>query len=159
MIVSSGVKTFNRESLPGPNATIYEFGPFEFGSWDSDVSAFVQTKYLGTSITSGKPTNKIGCVTGYDNIGYVLAVSWNVFNYAAGSMPKSSLLTTELITNLQSLLTDVHDPATEDFFAVFSNPFYGYASATMELNTTNLIMKQEKLHLADGGEALQNNPI
>ncbi|KNG80620.1 hypothetical protein ANOM_011136 [Aspergillus nomiae NRRL 13137] len=159
MIVSLGVKTFNGESRPGPNATIYEFSPFEFGSWDSDVSAFVQTKYLGTSITSGNPSNNSGCVTDYDNIGYVLAVSSNVFNYAAGSMPKSSLLTTELMTKVQSLLVDVHETTTEDFFAVFSNPFKGYKSATMELNTANLITEQEKLHLVDGGEALQNNPI
>ncbi|KAL2825664.1 lysophospholipase [Aspergillus pseudoustus] len=158
IIVSLGVKTFNGESLPGPNATIYEFTPFEFGSWDSDVSAFVQTKYLGTSMTSGNPTNESGCVINYDNLGYILGVSSNVFNYAAGST-SGSLLTTELLTEVKSTLNHVHEAATEDLFAVFSNPFYGYGSATMVLNTANLITEQEKLHLVDGGEALQNNPI
>ncbi|KAJ6102326.1 hypothetical protein N7486_004753 [Penicillium sp. IBT 16267x] len=43
VILSLGVKTFNGECLSGPNATTYEFSPYEFGSWDSDVSAFTLT--------------------------------------------------------------------------------------------------------------------
>ncbi|KAL3443258.1 lysophospholipase [Aspergillus insuetus] len=156
LIVALGVKTFNGE---GPNGTIYEFSPFEFGSWDSDVGAFVQTKFLGTSMTSGHPTNQSECVTTYDNLGYVLGVSSNVFNYPIRSIPSSSLPTTELSTKVETTLNRVHETATGDFYAVFSNPFYDYKSATMTPNSANLITEQEKLHLADGGEALQNNPI
>jgi len=33
IIAALGVKTFQNECLPGPNATQYEFHPYEFGSW------------------------------------------------------------------------------------------------------------------------------
>ena len=65
IITSLGVKTWLGECTPGPNATTYEFSPYEFGSWDSDVSAFIQTEYLGTSLKNGEPTGE--CTTGFDN--------------------------------------------------------------------------------------------
>ena len=74
IITSLGVKTFEGECLPGPNATTYELTPYEFGSWDAGVSAFTQTKYLGTSLNDGKPIGAF-CTQRYDNLGYVLGTS------------------------------------------------------------------------------------
>ncbi|KAJ0416684.1 lysophospholipase [Aspergillus carlsbadensis] len=163
IIVCLGVKTFEGEKVPGPNATIYEFTPFEFGSWDSDVSAFVATESLGTSFSGGQPVNSSECVQNYDNLGYVLGVSSNVFNQLSLSTPSSSssafLTDNSLWAQVEATLNRVHETTTSDLFAVFANPFYGYTSATMQLNPANRVADQEKLHLVDGGEALQNNPI
>jgi lysophospholipase len=57
IITALGVKTFNGECLPGPNATQYELHPYEFGSWDSGVNAFTQTAYLGSRLSNGAPSN------------------------------------------------------------------------------------------------------
>ncbi|KAB8219533.1 lysophospholipase catalytic domain-containing protein [Aspergillus novoparasiticus] len=80
VIVSLGVKTFSDECIPGPNGTIYEFTPFEFGSWDSDVNAFTSLKYLGTSLSNGEPLAADDCTANYDNLGYILGTSSHVFN-------------------------------------------------------------------------------
>jgi lysophospholipase len=88
VITSLGVKTWLGECLPGPNATTYEFTPYEFGSWDSDVSAFMETKYLGTSMKNGKPTG-LFCTANYDNLGYVLGTSSNLFNQLCLSVSES----------------------------------------------------------------------
>lgn len=53
IITSLGVDTFAGKCLPDPNATQYEFGPYDFGSWDKEVSAFTKTAYLGTSLSNG----------------------------------------------------------------------------------------------------------
>ncbi|KAG9234079.1 acyl transferase/acyl hydrolase/lysophospholipase [Amylocarpus encephaloides] len=73
-----GVKVFEGECAPGPNGTLYEMSPFEFGSWDDDVSAFMQTQYLGTSMKNGVPASA-QCTTNYDNLGYTMATSANIF--------------------------------------------------------------------------------
>ena len=71
IITSLGVKTFNGQCLPGPNASQYELHPYEFGSWDSGVNAFTQTAYLGSRLYNGSPSNGT-CEKNYDNLGYVL---------------------------------------------------------------------------------------
>ena len=78
-MTSLGVKTWLGECVLGPNATTYKFTPYEFGSWDSDVTAFMQTHYFGTPMKNGKPTGLL-CTKNYDNLGYVLGTSNNAFN-------------------------------------------------------------------------------
>lgn len=84
VITSLGTKVWLGECTPGPNATTYEFSPYEFGSWDSDVSAFVSTHYLGTTLSGGQPTGL--CTTNYDNLGYILGTSSNLFNEVCASI-------------------------------------------------------------------------
>ena len=71
IITSLGVKTFDGECLPGPNATQYELHVYEFGSFDAGVNAFTQTAYLGSRLVNGSPSNGT-CERNYDNLGYVL---------------------------------------------------------------------------------------
>ena len=158
IITSLGVKTWLGECLPGPNATTYEFTPYEFGSWDSDVSAFMQTHYLGTSMKNGKPTGFL-CTENYDNLGYVLGTSSNLFNQLCLSIPEPANSSTDLTTTLAQILDYTHEVTFSDEYATYRNPFYDYVSSTATPNSANNITAQEKLSLADGGEALQNNPI
>ena len=158
IITSRGVKTFLGECSPGPNATQWEFSPYEFGSWDSDVSAFTQTHYLGTSLKSGKPTGAL-CTANYDNLGYILGTSSNLFNEACLSVPVPQNSTTNLVTTLAQMLDYAHAVAFRDEYAAYPNPFYEYVSRTSKPNSANNITAQQNLSLVDGGEALQNNPI
>ena len=68
IITSLNVETSTGVCTPPSNSVIYEFSPYEFGSFDSGVNAFTQTKYLGTFLSNGVPT-KSTCETNYDNLG------------------------------------------------------------------------------------------
>jgi lysophospholipase len=158
VITSLGVKTWLGECTPGPNAATYEFTPCEFGSWDSDVSVFTQTHYLGTSLKNGNPTGTgLLCTQSYDNLGYILGTSSNLFNELCLNIPPSHV--TNLNSTLTQILTHVHEVTTADVYATYSNPFYQYQSPTGVHNAANDIPAQKALSLVDGGEALQNNPI
>jgi lysophospholipase len=158
ILTSLGVKTWLGECGPLINATTYEFSPYEFGSWDSDVSAFTPTKYLGTSLHNGKPTQT--CVVNYDNLGYILGTSSNVFTALCltdAPLPDSG---GNNITNLLiGILDQVHGVLTLDDYATYKHPFYAYNSPTGTANPANDIAAQPSLSLADGGIAGQNNPI
>ncbi|RDW77383.1 lysophospholipase-3 [Coleophoma cylindrospora] len=157
IIASLGVKTWLGECAPGPNATSYEFSPYEFGSWDSDVSAFTETQYLGTSMSGGVPTGE--CTTNYDNLGYILGTSSSLFNEFCLAVPTPANSTTDLYTTIAQMLDYVHTVVFSDEYGTYANPFYNYESSTQVPNSANNISAQTSLNLVDGGEALQNNPI
>lgn len=159
IITSLGVKDFNGEFIPGPNATTYEFTPYEFGSWDRDVSAFTQTAYLGTKLDNGKPISAAACTMNFDNLGLVLGTSSTLFNLAAKALPDPMNSTTNFLADLSVLLTASHNVTMKDVFGSYPNPFLNYQSTTQVPNSANLVSKQTTLSLVDGGEALQNNPI
>jgi lysophospholipase len=127
IITSLGVKTWEGECTPGPNATTYEFTPFEFGSWDNDVSAFTQTHYLGTSLNNGKPAG-LFCTKNYDNLGYILGTSSNLFNFACFNVPPPQNSSTNLDSTLSQIISHSHQVTTSDEYATSRNPFYKYFS-------------------------------
>ena len=156
VITALGVKVWLGECIPGPNATTYEFSPYEFGSFDKDVSAFTPTKYLGTTLKGGKPVAT--CTTNYDNLGYIFGTSSSLFNQLCVPVPAVNS-TTDLSETLTALIDQVHEVTTSDLYATYRNPFYEYISSNAISNIANNISAQENLSLVDGGEALQNNPI
>lgn len=150
IITGLGVKTFQGQCLPEPNATTYELTPYEFGSWDSGVSAFTPTQYLGTALSNGRPSNGT-CIQNYDNLGYILGTSSTVFNEACASVPATNM-TSNIFDDLAVIVLAAHALSTRDEYAVYPNPFHNYARSS-------LITAQTELSLVDGGEARQNNPI
>ena len=49
------------------NATVYEFSPFEFGSWDPEtINGFTPVQYIGSPFVNGRPRAPY-CMTGLDN--------------------------------------------------------------------------------------------
>jgi Lysophospholipase catalytic domain len=83
------------------NATTYEFTPYEFGSWDKDISAFTSTEYLGSFLLNGDPAHDSSCIENFDNLGFVLGTSSTLFGEVyspfhsddMNSMDTSNLLT------------------------------------------------------------------
>jgi lysophospholipase len=159
IITALGVKTWLGECIPGPNATTYEFTPYEFGSWDSDVSAFTPTAYLGSSLSGGVPTTSNVCVKNYDNLGYVLGTSSNIYNQYCTYVPEPVNSTSSLANNLATMVNTAHEVTSGDEFSVYPNPFYKYQSSSSTFNSANDVAGQKDLDLVDGGGALQNNPI
>ena len=103
----------------------------------------------GSLLSNGKPIK--GCETNYDNLGFILGTSSDVFNELCTTFPAVAS-TPGLVANLSALINETHALTTMDEYAIYPNPFYNYAHSS-------LVSGQKNLTLVDGGESLQNNPL
>lgn len=131
------------------NSTVFEFNPYEMGSWDPSLYAFTDLKYLGTNVTNGK--NNGTCVRGFDQAGFVMGTSSSLFNQFILQLNSTGVsgvvydLATKILKKLEK---------SDDDIAIYSpNPFSGskYGNSS--------IQKAEWLTIVDGGEDGQNIPL
>ena len=133
------------------NATVFEFNPFEMGSFDPTTYGFAPLKYIGSNFSNGMLAEDEGCVAGFDNLGFVMGTSSSLFNQiflSLGGFDLPDFLTSVISSVLVDIGKDHNDIA--DYTP---NPFYGYH------NDTNPSFNHERLTLVDGGEDLQNIPL
>ncbi|KAH7119963.1 acyl transferase/acyl hydrolase/lysophospholipase [Dendryphion nanum] len=152
IITALGVDTYDNQTMPGTTGTQYEFTPHEFGSWDTGISAFAPTQYLGTLFSSGTPRNIKSCVTAADNLGHILGTSSSLFNAIITfnlCPPGTDELVCKIFKELQTLLGEA---GGSSLYANYQNPFLAYKNSP-------LVNKNPLLNLVDGGESNQNNPI
>jgi lysophospholipase len=96
--------TYNGVAIPLTNASIYESGPFEWGSWNGRASYFIDTKYIGTAMSDGRPINSSSCVVGFDNTGFQIGTSsaaasfWYLQNMTNGEFPQFAKRNVEATT-------------------------------------------------------------
>ncbi|UZJ55172.1 hypothetical protein CBS101457_004492 [Exobasidium rhododendri] len=135
------------------NTTVFEFNPYEFGSWDPVVSGFIPIDILGTPMNNGV-TNETDsrCTYGFENFGFVVGTSSTLFNEAF-----SDLITTDgdsiIKAAVQSILGDISKDSND--VSILPNPFYGYRATDASV----LVSKLANITLVDGGEDDQNIPI
>lgn len=171
-IICSVEKT-NPKLSDNQNSHTFEFTPYEFGSWDSYLKAFVPIKYLGSSLYNGfssKPTENPNisiCTSGYDNVGFITGTSSSLFNqmflYIYQMLSKVNF---EVSFGIQDVLKIFGlDPNSkpdkeshyQPDYAVFSpNPFYGYEKSNPY---GKFLSKSKSLYLADGGDGGENIPF
>lgn len=175
IITAMNVDLSGTSCIPPSNGSIWEFTPYEFGTWDPEVAAFTPTAYLGTSLSNGIPVSS-NCTTNYDNLGFVLGTSSTLFNDPTiGTAGSPDLLLANLCTStatsnstssvdeltlkfkedIFALLVEIPDitfTSAADLFATWPNPFYN-------LSSSPLVSAQENLAMVDGGESGQVNPI
>ncbi len=139
------------ETLIPSNTTVYEFNPFELGSWDPTTYGFVPLEFLGSNFTGGTLPNSEKCVRGFDNAGFVMGTSSSLFNSFLTSVNSTSLpsLAKTFINGILGKFNETNN----DIADYTPNPFYGYH------NSTSLNAQSERLSLVDGGEDLQNIPF
>ncbi|KKK23911.1 hypothetical protein P175DRAFT_0469766 [Aspergillus ochraceoroseus IBT 24754] len=139
------------ELLIDGNATVYEFNPWEFGTFDPTIYGFVPLEYLGSRFVGGSIPSNESCVRGFDNAGYVMGTSSTLFNQfflQINSTDLPSFLTHALSDILAKIDKD------DDDIAVYSpNPFYQWR------NESSPYASQADLDIVDGGEDLQNIPL
>lgn len=134
------------------NTTIFEFNPFEFGSWEH--KKFANIEYLGTSFENGSPANSTQCVNGFDNAGYILGTSAGLFNIVAEDIDNLGLTG----STKQILEILVSSWASENGIpASYPNPFYGLDAESNEFGSN--ITYTEELYLVDGGEDGETLPL
>ena len=133
------------------NSTVYEFNPFEMGSWDPTTYAFAPTRYLGSNFSAGSIPTDEQCVEGFDQAGFVMGTSSTLFNQFL-----LDVNTTSLPQALQSIFTNILQDIGEDNNDIAQyqpNPFYHFN------NATNRNANSTQLTLVDGGEDGQNIPL
>lgn len=139
------------EIMINPNATYFEYTPFEFGSWQPSLQAFFDTQYMGSDMMNGQQNAKDkSCIMNYDNFGYTVSTSSTLFNGAYNVLIES---------NSSGILTDIIKTILEDVgkgkndVAPIPNPFKGYRA------DTNRFKGEDYIDLVDGGLANQNIPF
>ncbi|KAI2931093.1 hypothetical protein CBS147320_2886 [Aspergillus niger] len=139
------------ETLIGSNSTVYEFNPWEFGSFDPSIFGFAPLEYLGSYFENGEVPSSRSCVRGFDNAGFVMGTSSSLFNQFILKLNTTDIPST-LKTVIASILEELGD--RNDDIAIYSpNPFYGYRNATVSYEKT------PDLNVVDGGEDKQNLPL
>ena len=133
-----------------PNATYFEFTPYEFGTWQPTLEAFFPVGYLGTDVVDGNPKDGSSCIANYENFGYTVGTSSTLFNGAYNKLLESNS-TGFLNDVLKTILEDV-DKGYNDVAPV-PNPFKGYRQSS------NHFVDAKYIDLVDGGEANQNIPL
>lgn len=137
------------------NATIFEFNPFEMGSWDPSLNAFIDVKYIGTNVSNGIPDNLNNCIVNYDNTAFVLGTSATLFNQFL-----LRINSTKMPRFIRRLGTHILKGISQDFndVAVYHpNPFKD--TKFVETNFTTSITESDFLFLVDGGEDDENIPF
>jgi lysophospholipase len=154
MLVADG--RYPGEYILATNTTVYEFNPWEMGSWDHALNAFAPVRYVGSNFTDGILPDSESCIRGFDNAGFVMGTSSSLFNQVILYIESGSDLVPDgvpdfmveaLVGVLESLSASNNDIADWS-----PNPFYGYQPET------NLNAAERRLTLVDGGEDLQNVP-
>jgi len=136
------------------NATVFEFNPWEMGSWDPTLFGFAPLEYIGSDFTEGSISSAAGqkCVRGFDQYGFVMGTSSSLFN----TILLGNVSTLDIPTVLQTALTALANELeadSEDIAQYTPNPFFHYN------NQTNPSAFEKQLSLVDGGEDLQNIPL
>ncbi|KAE8349599.1 lysophospholipase catalytic domain-containing protein [Aspergillus coremiiformis] len=139
------------EIVIGSNSTVYEFNPWEFGSFDPSVFGFAPVEYLGSRFDNGQLPSSESCVRGFDNAGFVMGTSSSLFNQFLLRLNGTDIPNV-LKEGLADILTTLGKNA--DDIAIYSpNPFYRYRNSTAAYSATR------DLDVVDGGEDGQNVPL
>ncbi|KAF3923369.1 Lysophospholipase [Orbilia brochopaga] len=153
------------EKVVSLNTTVFEFTPWEMGSWDPTVAGFAPLRFVGSKFANGRLPDNAQCIRGFDNAAFVMGTSSSLFNQLILNLgPSGSIaginisdflptgLSSSLLGVLQTVLGNLSS-ADNDIADWTPNPFFGWN------NDTNPGAQSPRLTLVDGGEDLQNIPL
>lgn len=138
------------ELIIGSNSTVYEFNPWEFGTFDPAIYSFAPLEYLGSDFRGGRISSDGSCVRGFDNAGYIMGTSSSLFNQGLLRLNNTSI--PEVLKSALASILEVIGEDNKDI-ANYPNPFYQYNGATPA------IAERTHLSVVDGGEDGQNIPL
>lgn len=150
IIVADG-RTPGRQIISA-NSTVFEFNPFELGSWDPSLESFVDLKYVGTPLDGGKPSQNDKCVAGLDNTGFVFGTSSTLFNQFILQLNTTDL--SGLAYSAANLVLSHLSKDENDIAPWVPNPFFN-----SPFGVSKTMKESDTLYLVDGGEDLQNVPL
>ncbi|KAI5809099.1 lysophospholipase [Peziza echinospora] len=139
------------ELVISTNATVFEFNPFEMGSFDPTLYAFSKLQYIGTNVTNGKPDDSKRCIRGFDNAGFILGTSSSLFNIGLLNLQSYGL--TGILKKFAESVLGTLNKNDADIADYSPNPFHGVHP---EINPS---ANTRELTLVDGGLDGQNVPL
>ncbi|KAA1092494.1 hypothetical protein PGT21_004899 [Puccinia graminis f. sp. tritici] len=129
------------------DSPIYEFTPEDVNVWHPTLNATFPIEYLGSK--TGAATNKATeCVTGFDNIGFLIGASSNIFSYLDGKVKKKSFLSRVMKMFVKGRFYEALVP--NPFMGQGKGPTPGHGFPDGE---------NEELLLADGALAQESMPL
>lgn len=143
----NGVNVPGGKCDPTENSTVWEANPFEFGSWDDSVSAWIPVAHLGTA------ANSTDCTLGFDNLGFVLGMSSNLFAYG-GCVEDNPF--SEIMGVLKNITEDWRDISERTMFGRVPNSFYGFTGGG---HMAAEVFADDELYMVDGGLEYHNDPV
>lgn len=139
------------ETVISTNSTVFEFSPWEFGTFDPTIFGFAPLQFVGSNFSNGALPSGQKCVRGFDNAGYVMGTSSSLFNAFLLNIDSSAV--PDIAKKFVTKILQTFNQTNNDIADYSPNPFYGYH------NITNLGSQSGRLTLVDGGEDLQNIPL
>lgn len=137
------------------NSTVFEFNPFELGSWDPTLNAFTDVKYLGSNVNNGESIDNGQCIAGFDNTGFIAGTSADIFNLVSSS-PQGAMFGGIISSFTKKFLPNATGNDT-DIGIYAPNPFKG--ANTMDQQYSSALSEAESLFLVDGGEDGEGIPF
>lgn len=138
------------ETLIARNTTVFEFNPFEMGTWDPTAFGFVPMQYLGSNFSDGSLSSNSSCVVGFDNAGFLFGTSSSLFNILIPTLGSSDA--PQFVKDALRFILGGVGQNNEDI-ADYPNPFQGVNPAS------NPSANSSQLTLVDGGLDFQNIPL
>ncbi|WAQ90469.1 hypothetical protein PtA15_12A458 [Puccinia triticina] len=87
-----------------PESPTYEFSAEEFGIFHPSLNASIPIEHLGSTHTASVPDPQ-GCVAGFDNAGFVMGMSSNIFS--RGDSPKGEKRA-KYLTAVRTFINDIN---------------------------------------------------
>lgn len=141
---NENTSTIESEELIPLTNTQYELTPFEFGSFDPALSAFLPTHLIGTDFSSGLPTNASLCAQNFDTAAFMFGISSNVF--PEDNVTSEFFFTESIVATLATLVNETFFEGGKQVglqvdTANVPNPFMGLGDGTyLDVNETILRM-------------------
>ncbi|KAL1404839.1 hypothetical protein Q8F55_008449 [Vanrija albida] len=147
ILVAVGLTDSNHSNVP-TDADVWEFNPYEFGSWSlsqgKNTGVFTPIEYLGSPVNGGQSNGT--CYKGYDQLAFAFGTSSNLFN-TLGSIGQPTTLF-PAIGNSSAL------QGPDNIVVSVRNTFQG-----SDAIASDPIAGQDNLILVDGGLNDQNVPF
>ncbi|KAL2161404.1 hypothetical protein VTH06DRAFT_7965 [Thermothelomyces fergusii] len=141
------------EKIISLNATVFEFNPFEMGSWDPTTFGFAPIRYLASNFSAGVVPRDGNCVRGFDSISYIFGTSSSLFNAFLLQNITSIDGVPDFLVEAATAVLEGISKKENDIAQYVPNPFLGWN------RQSNPSAESESLDLVDGGMDLQNIPL
>lgn len=134
--------------------TVFEVTPYELGSFDPGLNAFVPLEYIGSDLDNGIIDGQ--CHSGVDNAGFITGTSSSVFNKAVEKIV-GKIVPGTLGSAIGRVLSVTLDRTGVSYGAYRPNPFQNYQGGCGRQCSRGVTGRT--LKLVDGGEDGQVIPF
>lgn len=143
----ANLATYDESAIP-LQTVVYELSPVEFGSFDPQLAKFLPMENLGTTLVDGQVVSG-ECVTNYDNAGWVMGASSDLFHALNLTRPEYWRTAVQPVVNLIDHAFNLTQRHQQLDVSAVPNPFFAVTSPNASLSYPD--QHETQLRLVDGG--------